>query len=86
MNINRHIGASDRTQPATDTFGRFFQLRKEITFEVDLLGHLEDLHRAGLNTEHTAFAVIFIYCYSGHESILSFNCYLPYLFLFVPMV
>jgi hypothetical protein len=59
--VNRHIGASDRTQAASDASRLFHDLRVEIALRIDLARHTDNFLRAGANTQFATFAPIFFY-------------------------
>lgn len=59
--VNRHIGASDGAQPASDASRLFYDLRVEIALRIDLTRHADNFLRAGANTQFATFAPIFFY-------------------------
>jgi hypothetical protein len=60
---DREIRANGLTEMAVDTLVLSFSLRVIITFEIEGLGHPEDITRAVIDTELAAFASIFYYNY-----------------------
>jgi hypothetical protein len=59
--LNRHIGASDGAQPASDASRLLHDLRVEIALRIDLTRHTDNFLRAGSNTQFATFAPIFFY-------------------------
>ena len=60
INLDGDIRASDRTKPATDTTELIGRAGEEVTFFVQLLGHLNHILRAGLDASFAALAARFI--------------------------
>lgn len=64
--LNGHVRAGYGAYSAADTFGRFMHLSIKVPFQINLPGHGNNLHRAGVNTQLTTLAIILIYSDTGH--------------------